>query len=235
MKKYDKIKTVQLFIYLAVSVTGLTIIFTNNELYTTIAENRYVGFFFALLWLLVITSLIFMIIDFKAIHHLKKSVSELDLLVYSDPVSGLANRYSCDAIIEKYLDQPLPKGIGCISFALVNLREINQTYSHYSGNIVIKAFSSILSRAAATDCFVGRNGGDKFLALFTSCSDAKMASFIKKVEAMVEEYNSKATRGTIEFKYGMAFNEGEEVADISALIALSNRRVIEKYRTFVER
>lgn len=235
MKKYDKVKTIQLFIFLAVTITGLYIIFSNENLYRMIAENKYVGLFFVVLWVLILLSFVFMIMDFRAIHYLKLNVNELDRLVFSDPVSGIANRYSCDAIIEKYLDKPLPPEVGCVTFAITNLKDINSTYSHSAGNIAIKAFSAILANESKGNCFVGRNGGDKFLAIFTDCSHEKITAYIERVEKNTSGYNSKAAMGKIKFEYGVAFNEGDSISDISSLISLSNRRAIEKYRTFVER
>lgn len=235
MKKYDKIKTVQLFIYLAITITAMVIVFTNEELYRMIGENNYLSLFFVLLWVITLLYLVFMIIDFRAIHYLKMHLNELDQLVFSDPVSGLANRYSCDAIIEKYLDKPLPPEIGCVTFAITNLKEINGQYSHSAGNAVIKDFSRILAEEAEGDCFVGRNGGDKFLAIFTKCSNEKMSEYIERVQRETEKYNDKSKEGEISLQFGTAFEEGDAVKDISGLISLSNRRAIEKYRSFVEK
>jgi hypothetical protein len=55
------------------------------------------------------------------------------------------------------------------------------------------------------------------------------------VERRNFDRNLKATQGEIRYKYGIAFEEGEEVQNINQLIALSNRRAIESYRTFADR
>ena len=236
MRKYDKVKTIQLVIYVVLAVVGLTVIFYDRDLYHKIASDPLIKFFFGILWLLLLVSLIFIFLDFKVLLQLKKNVNELDMLVFSDPVAGIGNRYSCDAIIEKYLDKPLPEEIGCITIAITNLKEINTEFSHLAGNELIRNFSLMLLDAAEKEKKValGRNGGNKFLVLFTDCSDQQMEHFLKNVAEKTDKFNETANFGKIEYQYGCAFHEGGNVKTINELIALSNRRSIEKYRTFVD-
>jgi diguanylate cyclase (GGDEF)-like protein len=235
MKKYNKVKTIQLVLYITITLFGLVYIFTNENLYHMIAENMDLKVFFAILWILLFVSFVFMYVDFSAYANLEREYKELDLTVYSDPVTGMANRSSCDAFIEQYLDKPLPEDIGCITFDITNLSEINEQYGYVEGNAVIREFSSILQAAATDVCFVGRNGGNKFLAIFKDCSRKKMNDFLTYVESRVTLLNVRASRGKIRYEYGVAFEEGDRVKNINQLIALANRRTIESYRTFVDR
>jgi diguanylate cyclase (GGDEF)-like protein len=174
--------------------------------------------------------------DFRTYAILQREYRELDLTVFSDPVTGMANRHSCDAFIEQYLDKYLPWDVGCITFDIINLADINRQHGHMTGNMAIREFSVILQTAATDVCFVGRNGGNKFLALFKNCTTRqKMEDFIKDVDERVTKYNEDAAHGEISYKYGIAFAEEEQVDTINELIALSNRRSIESYRTFVDR
>lgn len=80
-------------------------------------------------------------------------------------------------------------------------------------------------------CFVGRNGGNKFLALFEDGNTYKMDSFLKKLDQKIQLYNQDpASSLLIEYRYGIAFHEGEEVKTITDLIALSNRRISREER-----
>jgi diguanylate cyclase (GGDEF)-like protein len=235
MKKYEKIKTIQLVIYITLTILGLIYIFSNKNLYHMIAADTDLKVFFAILWFLLLCSFIFMYLDFRTYANLQREYRELDLTIFSDPVTGMANRHSCDAFIEQYLDKPLPEDIGCITFDIVNLAEINERHGHKTGNAAIREFSGIIQVAAIDVCFVGRNGGNKFLALFKNCSQEKMDRFLKEVDRRVTERNKKTHTGKIIYKYGTAFNEGEQIQTINQLIALSNRRAIESYRKFVDR
>ncbi|MCR5272616.1 MAG: diguanylate cyclase [Lachnospiraceae bacterium] len=227
MKKFDKVKTVQLLIYVAITAYMLFKIFTDMDLYRAIAENDSMRFLCFLLWAILGISFAFMFFDFSSYTNLKREYSELDLAVFSDPMTGLANRYSCDAFIEQYTDKPLPRDVGCITLDMTNIAEINEKYSHTAGNEAIKDFSNILKKVSLGICFIGRNGGSKFLAIFEECTDEKMERFLKEFAQEIEKRNESSETGNITYKYGKAFDEGEKVRDIIELIALSNKRSTE--------
>ena len=107
-------KTIQLLLFIILAGAGLYIIFTDKDLYRLIATNPHIRALCALLWAVLAMSFIFIFLDFTLVSTFKKDYRELNYAVSSDPVAGIANRYSCDAIIEKHLDKPLPADIGCV-------------------------------------------------------------------------------------------------------------------------
>lgn len=225
MKKNNKYKIIQLVILLVLAAIGIFTAVSNSEIYHTIATVREVRTLCIILWLTFVISFIFLLLDMKMNKLSKKEFLELDYAVHSDPISGLANRYSCDMIIEKYLDKPLPNEVGCIMFDLSNIQDINRQYGHIIGNDCIRDFSNILNEASQGLCFVGRNGGNKFLALFENCSPDKISGYLARVEKKMAEHNAKPGAHQIEYKHGTAFDEGSSVKTITELIALSNRRI----------
>lgn len=227
MKKFDVFKTIQLILFIILTAAGLFIIFSDNELYQMIANNPHIRALCILLWAALVMTFLFIFMDFSLFSTFKKDYRELDFAVSSDPVAGIANRYSCDTLIEKYLDKPLPEDIGCIMFDLVNIGEINQQWGHIRGNELIYEFSSILQSSSANLCFVGRNGGNKFLALFENGTVQKMNTFLTRVDKKVKRHNAESDDIPIRYEYGSAYCEGDEVKNITDLIALSNRRIYE--------
>lgn len=225
MKKFDIYKTIQLIIFVLLTNIGLVVVVFDSELYQMIAHNGHIRLLCILLWAALGLSFFFTFIDFSLFSSFKKQYRELDFAVYSDPVSGIANRYSCDAVIEKYLDKPLPESLGCIMFDLSNLGEINKKYGHIRGNTVIRDFSAILKSASINLCFVGRNGGNKFLALFEDCSDQKIKQYINAVDSRVARHNDAEDSIPIIYRYGIAFEEGVNASNINELIALANNRI----------
>lgn len=178
------------------------------------------------LWLVLGLSFLFIYKDFSFFSSYKKDYRELNYAVHSDPLSGIANRFSCDVMIEKYLDRPLPEDLGCIMFDLSNVSEINKLYGHLQGNQLIRDFSNILDLASTDLCFVGRNGGNKFLSIFEKGSREDMELFLERVSQKAGAYNHDASNNlSIKYHYGIAFHEGEEIRTITDLIALSNSRI----------
>ena len=222
MKQFKTIKTIQLAIFLVITVLGLAFVFTNDEIFHMIATNGAVMGLSTLLWFALLVQFVFIYIDFASINRNRRTMSDMETALKSDPSSGIANRYSCDMIIEKYLYKPLPKDLGCIMIDITNIREINDQHGHVVGNDLIREFSQLLLKTAAGDCFVGRNGGNRFMAIFEDCTDARLEDFEDRVAAAVAEHNAEP--GTIQIRYsiGSAFRE-EGVDNITDLVAMANR------------
>ncbi len=226
-KRVERIKTIQLILFVVLIALGLYLVFSDGELYQLIGSNPSVRLMCGLLWVMAVLSLAFILWDFSSFSSLKKDYSELDFAVHNDHIAGIANRFSCDAMIEKYLDKPLPDTVGCIMVDLTNIRQINDAKGYVAGNAAIHAFSNILHTASLGLCFVGRNGGNKFMALFEECTSEKLEAFQLRIQETVERYNQEQENHPLQYICGCAFREGEQVKTINQLIALADRRLRE--------
>lgn len=224
-KRFELMKTLQLLILIAISAVGLAVIFTDGALYQMVGRDPSVRILCILLWLTLGLSFAGVFVDFSTHSSFKKDYRELDYAVYNDRLAGIANRYSCDAMIEKYMDKPLPDDVGCVMLDLLNIREINDAYGHLKGNETIQEFSNMLHTASLGICFVGRNGGNKFMALFEECDEARVNSFLTRVQQQVEMHNARDDAPRIEYRSGRALSRDEHVETITQLIALSDRRL----------
>jgi len=228
MKKHGAFKTVELILYILIAAGVLALIILRPGLYHQIAADSSMKLLCAALWAVMLVSFIFIFIDFSFFLGYRKEYREMDYAIHSDPVSGLANRFSCDMVVEQYLDKPLPADMGCIMLDISNIQDINRLYGHLQGNMAIRDFSNILQIASENLCFVGRNGGNKFLAIFENASSESMSLFLERVAEKTRAHNSNIKNGSIEYRYGTAFHEGADVKDITALIALSNSRITKR-------
>lgn len=224
MKKFNVIKTTQLIVLLVYLAVCAYLLIANRSMFHDIAHDRNLTLVSVMLWAGVGISLVFLILDYRFLADYKRDYRELDFAVHSDPLSGLANRNSCDAIIEQYLDKPLPRDLGAVMLELTNIRSINQRLGHTQGNAVIRDFSNILKMSSVSLCFVGRNGGNKFLAIFEESSRDHIEQFLARVEKKITAYNQKNPEKPIAYSFGVAFDEPEKLT-ITELVALSNRRL----------
>ena len=224
MKKLNFFKTVQLIILLAFLAVCVWLIFFQRELYNEIARDPNLKMVCGMLWACFGLSLLFVFIDFTTMADYKRDFRELDFAVHSDPVSGLANRNSCDGIIDRYADKPVPKGVGCVMLELSNIRYINGKYGHGRGNGVIRDFSNILKMSSVSLCFVGRNGGNKFLAIFEESDRQQIDRFLGRIDQKIDAHNKANPELPIAYGCGIAFEEPEELT-ITQLVALADRRI----------
>lgn len=226
MKNQTWYKSIQLSIFLIFTAIALFLVLSDQEVFHAVANDHTMMILCVLLWAVLLLSFLFIFFDFKYFLTYKKDYSEMDQSVHNDPVSGISNRFSCDMLIEQYLDLPLPKDMACITFMITNMQDINRVYGHRAGNTLIRDFSMILRMTAQGVCFVGRNGGNNFLAIFEEGSQESIAGMLNLLERKIEAHNKVETALPIQYACGVAFHEKEEdAATITDLIALSNRRV----------
>lgn len=225
MKKLDVFKTVQLVLFVGLTSFCAYKLLRNPAIYQMIASDPNMKIFFTLLWGVLGISYIFLLLDFCLFSSFKKDYHELDLSLRSDPLSGIPNRFSCDALIEKYIEQPVPENMCCMMLELSNIYDINKLYGHAQGNAAIKDFSLILQMASLNLCFVGRNGGNKFMALFEDATQEKMDTFLERVNTKINAHNANPNTHPITFRCGIAYREGRDINSITELISLANSRI----------
>lgn len=224
MKKLSNLKIIQLSVSVVLALASIYFLL-QDEVKQFVFSSFPATVLFVLIWILLIADFLFLLLDFDFIRSNKLNYQELYEVAYADAVSGLPNRFSCDVLIEKYMDSTLPRHVGCMMLDLTNLSEINSSYDHKTGNDTLKQFSIILAAAAGSDGFVGRNGGNKFLALFEDCTQEKLNRFLENVNKRVEAHNHKPDMAPIRFCAGTALNSNDHLDHITDLVALANQRI----------
>lgn len=154
---------------------------------------------FIVIWILLIASFIFLLIDFNLISSIKINYHNLYDVAYSDQLSGIPNRFSCDRVIEKYHDKELPDDLSCVMIILSNLPQVNSLYDHTTGN--------------------------KLLAIFEHSERQKIDTFLARIEDRVNQHNQSSTAISIEYRTGIAVNSEEHMDQITELIALADKRI----------
>ena len=76
-----------------------------------------------------------------------------------------------------------------IIFDLNDLKEVNDTLGHIAGDTLIMNFAHIIRTSIPEKYFVGRYGGDEFIALLNDVSEDEVKSIIKKVQDEANRYN----------------------------------------------
>lgn len=223
MKKLERFKTAQLFIFMFMALLCFYLIVIRSNVYHLIAESKELQLVCILLWATLFTAFFFVFMDLFMYSKQKIKFNALDYAANSDSLTSIANRQGIDEIIDKYVDAPLTSEMGCAMFLLTSLNEINKNHSRAEGNAHIRNFSVILKLASTDICFVGRNGGNVFLAIFEKTSREIMEGFMDRIATKVAEYNKKNTLPMV-YESGMAYIDDIENPTINGLISLANKR-----------
>ena len=223
MKKFDLVKTIQLTIFTIFALVCIGLVLFNEDLFHAIANNPTMKLICGLLWFCFGLVFVFIFIDFSLISSYKKDYNELDHAVHTDHISGLANRKSIDEFIEKYRYECLP----CVTLTPTNIQDINNAHGRTAGDDAIRDFSNILMMSSVGLCsFVGRNDGLNFLAFFDKAATKEdIDKFLANVEGRITSHNIINPSVAISYKFGTAYNEGENAKTITDMIKLSAQRI----------
>lgn len=156
---------------------------------------------------------------------LMKKNKELNKLAYIDLHTGLPNRSRVEELLIEY--HQFEKPIAMIIFDLNDLKEVNDTLGHIAGDTLIMNFAHIIRTSIPEKYFVGRYGGDEFIALLNDVSEDEVKSIIKKVQDEANRYNEFSKQIYIEFAYGYALSINYQEANLKVLLNQADKNMYE--------
>ncbi|AEF83800.1 putative signaling protein [Treponema primitia ZAS-2] len=121
---------------------------------------------------------------------IQRKLAALNAIAYIDPLTGIENRASCERLINKLKTYPPEKDIVVIMFDMNNLKLTNDFFGHKGGDKIIKDFAQFLKSEVRESDFVGRYGGDEFLAIFQNANDAAAESYLSRLNSRIVARNS---------------------------------------------
>ncbi|MDR0885555.1 MAG: GGDEF domain-containing protein [Clostridiales Family XIII bacterium] len=120
----------------------------------------------------------------------QRKADALGLIAYVDVLTKMNNRASCERKIDSLKDAPSSKDLAVLMFDMNNLKLTNDFLGHQGGDILITKFAHILMESAAKFGFIGRYGGDEFLAIFEDSNLNDVKGFLDLVRTGTRAYNS---------------------------------------------
>ena len=127
----------------------------------------------------------------------RKKAEDLDRIAYVDSVSQISNRTSCDKKISWYRENRPKEEICVIVFDMNNLKNVNDKLGHVDGDKMILTFAKILQSACTDSCFVGRYGGDEFLAILTNATPWSVENFFIDINEQIQAYNQETSNANL--------------------------------------
>lgn len=114
---------------------------------------------------------------------------KLEKLSQTDKLTSLYNRTKLDSILENELKiKKRYKTDLCLVIADIDFfKNINDTYGHTVGDIILKEFSSILSKNIRETDYIGRWGGEEFLIILSHVKSNEAKSITENLRKKIEE------------------------------------------------
>ena len=150
--------------------------------------------------------------DFEARERLRQS----SLL---DELCGVYNKGALVAALREHLALAGPHVSGALFlFDVDRFKQINDTYGHYAGDEVLRAFGRALQLGFRTTDTVGRFGGDEFLVLAPSLVDERViGEKVGRVRAAMREAGERIVGAPVTLSCGVVWASDCPVTYESAL------------------
>lgn len=130
------------------------------------------------------------------ITHLKTFEEELVQHASIDALTGLMNRRSGLAVLDKVLAQTYADGMACIVcfIDINNLKEVNDTHGHLAGDELITTVCQVIARHLSPDDLLFRYGGDEFIILFFEKPRSEVELIWERIRQSFAEMNQTGAR-----------------------------------------
>lgn len=111
-------------------------------------------------------------------------------------------------------------------FDLNGLKEVNDTIGHLAGDTLIMNFANILRTSIPQQHFVGRYGGDEFIAILTGVGEEEAKKTLLDVRKETGHYNSYSKQLHLEYAYGYAVSDAySECCNMKILLEQADRNM----------
>ncbi|MBI4823303.1 MAG: sensor domain-containing diguanylate cyclase [Nitrospirae bacterium] len=126
-----------------------------------------------------------------------------------DSMTGLYNR----RFIEEYSETLVAtvrrrgEGLGLLMCDLDFFKEVNDTYGHDVGDIVLKETANIIKDSVRASDIVVRFGGEEFLAVLQDIKDGDSMDIAEKIRKKIEATRVKMPRGFIQKTISIGISE----------------------------
>lgn len=149
-----------------------------------------------------------------------------------DDATGLPNKNKCEEILGQEHPVSAEAPVALCVFDLNNLHTVNNRFGHEKGDEYIRSFAQQLGRVASEACFVGRDGGDEFIAVLWDADRAAVESRLARVRANVNEYSEAHSDMPISYAVGYALSSDfDELPTMRELFSQADKNMyIDKNR-----
>jgi diguanylate cyclase (GGDEF)-like protein len=142
----------------------------------------------------------------------------------TDSLTGLPNRRAVQETLKRMIAQA-GRTLAPMSVLLLDLdhfKQINDTYGHDRGDAVLSAVGEVLASALRTSDFVGRNGGEEFVALLPDTGIEGAMEAAEKLRAAIARLTLPGIDRPVTASVGAAVYP-HTAADAESLLRLADR------------
>ena len=156
------------------------------------------------------------VISFTDITDLKHYTYELQYKATHDNLTKLFNRDKLNDELDKEIirENRYVHGLSLLMLDIDNFKQINDTYGHDVGDIVLKDIAKIIHESIRSTDFAARWGGEEFMVLLPETTIDESYKIAEVIRKNIEEYENKTLQKTTTVSVGVAqFKVNEDSMD----------------------
>ena len=163
----------------------------------------------------------------QMIHAMKMARSNraLEKKAYIDVHTGLPNKSRCEEILND--TEVICEMTACMMFDLNNLKIVNDSNGHSAGDQLIFDFAQLLHKVIPEEDFVGRYGGDEFMAVIYDTNKQEIEGILEKLCIEIEQHNHNENTEAISYAHGWALSNEYENCSMQLLFDRADRYMYE--------
>ena len=137
--------------------------------------------------------------------------AKLKRKVTHDKLTGALNREFFDKNIELIIRETYPKKLGIILCDIDHFKDVNDTYGHNCGDIVLKEFTSVITNSIRDNDYLIRWGGEEFIILVKVNTIESLVKITENIRKLIEIHSFEEV-GKITSSFGITlYSEDEDV------------------------
>ncbi len=159
-------------------------------------------------------------------------ITRLQRLALLDPLTRLGNRRYIERELKRRLEEQRRYGwpFGVLFIDIDGFKSINDTHGHSVGDRVLRMLASHLSKSLRTIDFIGRWGGDEFVAAVVNVNAVELRSIAERIRLLLGYAVSEEFNGSLSVSVSIGATIGMTGDTISILLKRADRLMYESKR-----
>lgn len=130
----------------------------------------------------------------KLVEEVNEKNEILGFLSEYDELTGCLNRRGFMEKVVHYCHQEVGHRVMLLFADLDHLKSINDTFGHAAGDFAIKIVGKILKSAVSSNSFIGRIGGDEFVAMVPISEHITSEQILQEIREKNKEFNERSDK-----------------------------------------
>lgn len=219
-KSFRKQNRISLYAIMALVIAGIAV----QEIFGTEYRISYISLAIGVILLFIYYSEFYQIAS-------DEKLQEQEILISTDSLTGLLNRYAYAKALESYNEKDLlPADFCAFSIDINGLKRANDTFGHVVGDELICGASSCIKRVFGKKGKCFRTGGDEFIVL----ANLKREKAIEALSLLKEESSAWSGEGIDELSLaaGYALAEDHPGITVENLVIEADRAMYSEKNEF---